>query len=690
MRPSDEPALELPGLVRDRAAEGRAKAAHTRARNLAEAEIVDEDPVVGVVLDLTPAHLDREFDYAVPAAMSDGVRPGVRVKVRFAGQDVDGFVVRRGDSTSHDGALAPLRRLVSAEQVLTPAVRELCDAVAARYAGTAADVRRLAVPPRHAGVEKVPSAPEPALPAVGDLLTAWAPYPAAGAFWAHVAAGDGPRAVWAAGPGEDWPALLAAAAAHALVAGRGSILCLPDHRDVARVDSALTTLLGPDHHVTLHAEPGPARRYQDFLAVARGTRRIVVGTRSAAFAPVHDLGLVAIWDDGDELHAEPRAPYPHVRDVLALRSEREGAAYLLGSFGRSVEADQLLRRRWAHEIALPRETLRSRVLVGVSGASEHALRRDRFAHSARIPTEARDAVRWGLERGPVLVQTPRAGYALRLACERCREPARCSACTGPLSLTGPSTPPQCRWCATPEPDWSCPECGARGLRAPVLGDARTADELGRMFPKVPVVTSSRDRIRDRIDAASRIVVATPGAEPVAEGGFAVVVLLDTWLALAGDRLRQAEEAVRRWSNAVALVRPGGRALAVGDPGHPALQALVRWDPGGFAAREASERWEARLPPAARIATVSGAPGAVDDLLTLVDLPSSAEVLGPLPPAAPRGAGGPGADGGDVHRMLVRVPTADGQAMAEALQEALRLRSARRLDPVRLQVDPPQI
>ncbi|WP_231123766.1 primosome assembly protein PriA [Nocardioides sambongensis] len=492
--------------------------------------------------------------------------------------------------------------------------------------------------------------------------------------------------MWAAAPGEDWPALLAAAAAHTLAAGRGSVLCLPDHRDVTRVDAALTALLGPDHHVTLHAEPGPARRYRDFLAVARGARRIVVGTRSAAFAPVRDLGLVVIWDDGDELHAEPRAPYPHIREVLALRSEGEGAAYLLGSFGRSVEAHQLLSSGWAHEIALPREAVRARVLVGVSGASEHALRRDRFAGTARIPKEAQEAVRWGLEQGPVLVQTPRVGYVLRLACERCREPARCSACTGPLSLSGPSEPPRCRWCATPAPEWSCPECGARGLRAPVLGDARTADELGRMFPQVPVLTSSGDRIRDRVDPTARIVVATPGAEPVADGGFAVVVLLDAWLALAGDRLRTAEEAVRRWSNAVGLVRPGGRALAVGDPGHPALQALVRWDQEGFAAREAAERREARLPPAARIATLTGRPGAVDDLVTLLELPSSAEVLGPLPPDAAR----PGAEDTEVHRMLLRVPRGDGEALGSAIQEAQRLRSARRLDPVRVQVDPAQI
>ncbi|MFC7502707.1 primosome assembly protein PriA, partial [Nocardioides sp. GCM10030258] len=154
-------------------------------------------------------------------------------------------------------------------------------------------------------------------------------------------------------------------------------------------------------------------------------------------------------------------------------------AALVGSFARTVEADQLLRSGWAREIALPRTEVRARALVAVSGATEQALERDPNSAGARIPREAHQAMKWGLERGPVLVQTPRAGYALRLACERCRTPARCTACAGPLGLTGPTTPPRCRLCATEATAWACPECGAAGLRSPMLGDARTADELGR-------------------------------------------------------------------------------------------------------------------------------------------------------------------------------------------------------------------
>ena len=142
-------------------------------------------------------------------------------------------------------------------------------------------------------------------------------------------------------------------------------------------------------------------------------------------------------------------------------------------------------------------------------------------------------------------------------------------------------------------------------------------------------------------------------------------------------MRAAEEALRRWLNAAALVRVGGHVVVVGDPGHPAIQALVRWDPTGFARREAEERSQAHLPPAARMATVSGDLGALDDVLHLVDLPEGAEVLGPVPT-------------GEEHRVVIRVPASRGADLSAALGDLQRVRSARKLDPVRIQVDPPSI
>lgn len=664
----------LPGL-RAAVDDARAKAAATRRRRAAAWEPADTDPVARVLVDIALAHLDRPFDYAVPTGMAETAVPGARVKVRFAGQDVDGFVVERTSRTDHTGQLQPLRRVVSPEPVLAPEVVRLSETLARRYAGARSDVLRLAVPPRHATTEKAPSplAP-PATSSSGHaepVPSGWAEVAHAGAFLRRLSAGDAPRAVWSAAPGDDWPAMIAEAVEVAYAGGRGALVCLPDRRDVARVDAALTARLGEGHHVCLTADGGPAARYRDFLAVSRGARRVVVGTRSAAFAPVHDLGLVVAWDDGDDLHAEPRAPYPHTREVLVLRAEQQGTAALLGGVARTPEAQQLLASGWAHELVPPRALLRSRVRVEAVPAEDRAV-------GTRIPRSAFDAIRRGLQAGPVLVQTPRAGYAASLACDTCRTPARCTVCTGPLAVAGPTVPPQCRWCGHVESAWACPTCGGRGLRAPVRGEARTAEELGRMFPGTTVRSSSGQRVLDRVGRGADIVVATVGAEPVAEDGYAAVVLLDTWLSLARDDLRAAEEALRRWLNAAALARPGGHVVAVGDPAHPALQALVRWDPAGFARREAEERAQAHLPPAARIATVTGDLGALDDVLHLLDLPDGAEVLGPVPVA--------GRDPAE-QRVLLRVPSAAGADLSRALGDLQRVRSARKLDPVRVQVDP---
>ena len=680
-RGGDQPEL-VPGMVRATVRQAQAKARATRERKAAAATITDVDPVARVLLDLPLAHLDRPFDFAVPVAMAEAARPGTRAKVRFAGQEADGFVLERLAESDHPGVLQPLRRVVSPEPVLTPEILGLAGDLATRYAGTRGDVLRLAVPPRHATTEAEEQPPPAGVvtrdPAAAEA--AWVDHPLAAAWLGHLRAGSAPRAVWNPPPGADWPRMVAEAA---LSAPGGVVVCVPDGKDVERVDAALRATGEPEQHAVLTADLGPAARYRSFLRLLRGQRRIAVGTRAASFAPVADLALVVVWDDGDDLHAEPRAPYPHTRETLLLRAERAGAAVLVGGFARSVECEHLVRSGWAHELVPPREVLRRAVTTVVAGATEHDVVRDAHARGARMPRQVHDLLREAAAQGPVLVQNPRHGYVPALACERCRTPARCTACSGPLRLGSPTEPPACRWCGVEAPGWACPECGHRGLRAPVVGQSRTAEEIGRALPSVRVRTSARDGVLARVDARPQVVVATPGAEPVAEGGYAAVVLLDAWLLLARPDLRTEEEALRRWAAAVALVRPGGRALVVGDPAHPAVQALVRWDMPGFAARESATRVEAHLPPATRMATLTGEPGALDDALTLLDVPDPVEVLGPVPLPD-----GPGAE--DRWRVVVRVPRAHGARLSAALGELQRVRSARKLDPVRIQVDPPSL
>ncbi|HEV3169015.1 MAG TPA: primosomal protein N' [Actinocrinis sp.] len=707
---------EQMALVRAEAARGRVRAAGPGT----SAQPAESEPVARVIVDVEPAHLDRLWDYTVPAKLHETARPGVRVRVRFAGQLVDGYLWERVEKTDFSGRLTPLHSVVSPEPVLTREIGELARRVADAYAGTAADVLRLAIPPRHARTEKAlrdkalpdKSGDPPDMARTSDAAPPptpdprpWKHYPHGPDLLTALAQGQSPRAVWAALPGADtpeidWAHALAAAAQATLHSGRGALIVVPDGRDVARVDAALIELLGPDRHVALTADLGPAERYGRWLAVRRGEVRCVVGTRAAVFAPITNLGLVALWDDGDSSLAERAAPYSHAREVLTMRAHQTGAAALIGGYTVTAEGAQLVARRWARPLTAPRAVVRELVPLIRTVDPDRDNARDSGAARARMPTVAWRVARDGLRYGPVLVQVPRSGYLPALACVRCREAAHCAHCHGALALAGAESAARCRWCGRFAEQWRCDRCGATRFRARATGAARSAEELGRAFPGVPVRLSRGGAILTDVSREPALVVATPGAEPVAEGGYAAAVLLDGDLLLGVPMLRAAEQTLRRWLGAAALVRPasrsgqepGGVVAVVAEPGAGAVQALVRWDPGGFARRELADRAELGYPPAARIAELAAPYPALAELLEAVHgvqaqgvpLPQDADILGPTPLAAGRDADGPDA----AYRALIRCSRTGGRALAEALKAAQGARSTRKAPVhVRVRIDP---
>lgn len=671
--------------------------------------IADHRPVARVAVALGLPHLDRLFDYLVPAEMDETASPGVRVKVRFAGRDVDGFVVQRAAEAEHTGRLEPLRRVVSPEAVLTPALARLARAVADSHVGTLDDVLRLALPPRHATAEReLASAPDTTPPMPGLVLdepsSPWARYVAGASFVRHLAAGHSPAAAWTASPSVepefDWPIALAHAAAATLASGRGVVIVVPDRHDVQRVDGALARVLGVDRHVRLTADQGPQARYTSWLKVLRGHVRCVVGNRAAAFAPMRDLGLVAWWSDGDDLLAEPRAPYPHVRDVLRLRREHEGCALLVGGFTRTASVQAWLEQGWIHAIGEEPEARRARSApVVVAGEGHQEEKYGPGAH-ARLPSEAWQAAKKALEWGPVLVQVPRRGYLPGLSCRPCGLAARCPDCHGPLAQPAAGAMPTCRWCGTTVRRYECPHCGASSLRASVVGAERTVEEVGRAFPGVPVRFSGGPDVLDCVPSTPAIVVATPGAEPVADGGYAATLVLDAWASLDRPRLDAGEQALGRWMQASALTRSrraGGRVVLAGVPDSPALgpvEAFVRQAPEWFAERELGERRGLDLPPLKWLAKVIGPFGAVVDAVVEVDLvrvAPSARVLGPWPAQTGEGASGVAgeAEGAKAEdRPAVALVTCDpGEApqLCAALSAMRATRGARKLPPVSIRV-----
>jgi primosomal protein N' (replication factor Y) len=469
-----------------------------------------------------------------------------------------------------------------------------------------------------------------------------------------------------------------------LAGGNSVLVVVPDARDVARVGGALRDALTTDAYVTLTADLGPEARYKRWLAVRRGVVTAVLGNRSAVFAPVEKPGLIVLWDDGDDLHAEPRAPYPHARDIAVLRASMAGSALLLAGFARTAEAELLLQSGWAHEIAAERPLVRASSPRIVALGDDIELERDPAARSARLPALAFRTAREALNGGrPVLIQVPRRGYVPTLACVKDRMPARCAHCNGPLGTTSRQAIASCRWCGRPAGDWHCPACHGTGMRAVVVGSTRTAEEIGRAFPGVITRTSSGDSVLDVVPPGPSLVIATPGAEPTTPGGYGAALLLDGWALLSRADLRAAEEALRRWCNAVGLVAHDGTVIVGADESLAVVQALIRWDPAGHAARELAERAELGFPPLTRMASLTGAAADIGELLSLAKLPSTAEQLGSVPVHARSGV-----PGVEQSRTLLRVPRPDGAALAQALHAAASIRSAKKSgSAVRIALDP---
>ncbi|MCC2592954.1 hypothetical protein LKO27_05950 [Tessaracoccus sp. OS52] len=655
----------------------------------ADAPALIDDPqpprVARVAVDTPLAHLDRLFDYTVPDKLAEEAVPGVRVRVPFSGRVLDGWLIEFGQPEP-GMKLLPIGRVVSPEQIVTPELYELLRMVADHYAGVWPDVARFAIPPRHGATEKAAQRewPEPKpLPAASVLPG----FEGGGGFLEAIASGLGPRAFWqvpaVGGAAGDLLGGVVEAVGAAVASGRGAVVVVPTARELEQALKRLGQAFGNSAVATLSAELGPSSRYRNYLATVRGQARIIVGTRSAVFAPVKDLGLVVVVDDGSDSHSEQKAPYPHTRTVAVLRTVQSGSALLFASHARSAEAQALITRGWMHPIGHP-PALTRRLTPPVRIVGDNPSREPTAAR-LRLPSDAFRFLRERLPQGPVLVQVPRAGHSAGLSCRRCGNRAQCPKCHAPLRMPARGVT-ACSLCGHQPTRWECDHCHGTEVRATVVGATRTAEELARAFPGVLAVNSSADAIRSEVTDASAIVVATPGAEPVANGGYAGVLLLDTGLMLARADLRVEEESLRRWLNAMALCRPpeeGGTVMAVtastaDGPQHPTLQALVRGDVGGFMERELAERAAVGLPPAAKVVRVGGDPDALTEFLDN-DPFEGVDILGPT-----ELRGGPEPE----FAALLRVPLERGKDLVTSVKAAAAIRSARKEGGrLYLQVDP---
>ena len=624
--------------------------------------------IARVMIDSSLPQLDRLFDYAIPDALLAEAVPGVRVKVplRSAGRVADGFIVELAGSGDYTGTLSELDSVASPIPVLAPEVWALARRVADRAAGTASDVVRLAVPKRQVRVEKGWIAISSGKAAPSAVVATKAPDYSAEAFTGALAESkrlavdavprviELPGGVWVG----HWAVTLAALATQCLAFGKSAILAVPDYRDQEQLVAALGAVLPPERVVRLDARQSNPDRYRSLLACLDEHPLVIVGNRSVVYAPAAKLGLIAVWDDGDPLYSEPLSPYVHTRDAALIRQEQQGCALVFLGHSRSTEVERLVELRWLESVQ-PERAYLPRVIPTVGQAAD-----DKLAATARIPSTAWQTARQALEHGPVLVQVARPGYAPRLACESCKQSARCTVCDGPLGMKTSRSSPACQWCGAIAAGWKCLNCEGTRFRLVGQGSVRTAEDLGRAFPGVRVIIADGDRPVLSVPQDPALVIATRGAEPIAAAGYRAVLLLDGDRMMARESLRVGEDCLRWWSNAVALAARGAPTVLVGVGGAIA-STMATWRFADYARSELADRRRLRFPPAVRVATVTGSPEAVTTAVGAIASLDGADVLGPTE-----------ADGG--LRAIVRFDYAVGGDVASTLRaEVIRNATSRR-------------
>jgi len=600
-----------------------------------------------VVVEVSPAHLDRPFDYRI--APGAEVVPGQRVRVDFAGRRRTGWVVEIGAAPATDPArIRDLHTVDGAVVWFDEADLRLYRWVARRYAATLADVLRHAMPPRVAAVEREAArlaAPPPAR-ATGAARPpcpspVWRPYDAS-ALLRDCAAAQLPAPPLAFYlrelPGDDRAALVADLVSRCLSAGRRALILAAD--PASPVPAAALQVAGSEG-VDLRTDV-PRDRYRAFLRLRDGRARVAVGERAAALVPVADLGLVVVDDEANPAHKERRSPRHHVREVALARARMVGAtAVLLGDLP-SAAAWRLLEDSHLQPVSGDRQLERQRApRVEVVDLSDPrpGTRRARFAGaSARRLSEVVAA------GGAAVVLAARGGQGAAHVCRGCGRRHICPVCESSLrpqpdageDSGGGQGPgwwcPACEW---DTPTRACPDCGEVRTSPLAAGAGRLAQELARSHPQAEVVRM------EGFDAAGperrpAIAVMTRGsvvARPawLRDGSADLVVVPDADAMLGRAALDAAEDALRLWFAVARWAGSGARLmLQTKDPGDPAVQALVRWDPDGWWRREAPRRAELHWPPERSLVRLAVRGDGAREVGAQVRaaLPADDEVLGP--------------------------------------------------------------
>jgi primosomal protein N' (replication factor Y) len=599
----------------------------------------------------------RPFTYEVP----DGVGKGAVVAIRFGRASGRGVVVEVGVEAPPGVTAAPVGDLL---YTLPPALVDLALWVADYYGSTPARALELVAPKLRArrGERRATGAGM-----AGEAEPAELTGPQRAAVARIVAALDGDAAhlllAGATGSGKTEVYLQACAAT--LERGKGAIVLVPEIALTPQTLGRFQARFG-DRIAVLHSGLTDAERRDERERIVSGEARVVVGARSAVFAPVPDLGLICVDEEHDSSYKQESDPRYDARTVAAKRAQLEGAVAVYGSATPRPES-------W--------ESLERLELGGRLGAPMPSVRIVDLRHERGYPLSApllEELGRLSANGGKAILLLNRRGLAPAIHCRACGRSRRCGQCDVALTLHSDGRL-HCHHCGySEEKPEACPDCGSAELARIGAGTQKLETELERHVPELELIRLDADTaakpgaLRDALDrfsAADRAVLI--GTQMVAKGhhfpgvSLAAVVDADTGLALPDFRAEERTfQLVTQLAGRSGRDAPGLVLVQTFQPDSTPLRYAARHDVAGFLAEELERRRELGYPPFRHLISIvaTGTDAVAPDRLLRelrAELPD-ADLLGPAPLLRLRGR----------HRSQLVAKTDRPRALAAAAARVL--------------------
>ncbi len=564
---------------------------------------------------IVPRHIAKAFTYLVPVALTQTLAIGRQVLVPFGRTILEGVVIslsNRLPSGIRAAALKEIRSVAdgSGNVQLPPVLFELSRRIAEHYVAPWGQCLRLVLPKepartssRRQSTKLIATGPDGE--GLGESLLHVEPDPLwAGHVAAHLRTNQARKVVLFA-PWEQRVVRLAEAIRQAHAMGKSMLILsgeLAKAERLAQHMSSLTKLPIALAHVTSGSEQWRRAR--------EGTPSIVLGTRSAVFAPLPSLGLIWIEGEEDPALKEPQEPRYHARDVAWMRAREEGALVVLASAHPSLES--VFDRDAEPYVVQPEPARRPKVeLVDLRHEPAGTL------FSRTLVAAMQEALE---NKTGVLLFLNRKGYARTLVCRDCGWVPRCPACAVALAYGREAATLACRYCGgTDVVPQSCPVCHSTRLTTVGAGTERAEIEARRLFPHATVARVDRGTLH-RADAVRQtwkgimsgawdILIGTQAVfqrEQLPRRGVVGIMQADSGLHIPD--FRAAERTYQLLDEAVSVARPdseGGRVIVQTRlPAHHAVQAVLSADPHRFYNEELAARRLLNYPPACYLAVLS--------------------------------------------------------------------------------------